>query len=332
MPTITPLPSPPSTSDPVNFSNKADAHILALQTFTTEVNAFGSELAGAGIITPDRDSIVATIAGTDLWTNSKVQDWTGTPTITDFPDAPSPGIQRVAYPSAGTIIKNNANISVQGNADYTVASGDELTITAVTTSTFYVTIKRKDGTAVTGVTLSYLTGAEYKTGTDTTKILNAATARANNIVAGTSISASGTSVDFTGIPSWVKRITLMFDEFSTNGSSNYLVQIGDSGGIENTGYKSASGANGGTVAAYTTGFGIIVNMLSANFKGVMVLSCMDAATNTWVAFGSGVRTDTTLILNYAGSKSLSATLDRIRITTVNGTDVIDSGTLNFLYE
>lgn len=148
MPTITPLPSPPSTSDPSSFSAKADAHILALQTFTTEINTFGADLADAGIITPERDSIVATITGTDLWNNSKIQDWTGTPTITDFPDAPSAGTQRIAYPATGTIITNNANISVQGNANYTVAAGDELTITAITTSTFYVTIKRKDGAAI----------------------------------------------------------------------------------------------------------------------------------------------------------------------------------------
>ena len=148
MPTITTLPSPPSTSDPANFSSKDDAHILALQTFTTEVNAFGAALAGAGIITPTRDSIVANATTTDLWSHSIIQDWTATPTITNFPAATAAGSQRTVYPAAGTIITHAGNISVQGNATYTVVAGDELTITAITTTTFYVTVKRKDGTAV----------------------------------------------------------------------------------------------------------------------------------------------------------------------------------------
>lgn len=149
MPTITTLPSPPSTSDPINFSSKADSHILALQTFTTEVNAFGASLAGAGIITPSRDTVAVNATTTDLWNNSIIQDWTGTATVTNLPTAPSSGSQRIVYPAAGTVITDNANISVQGSANYTVAAGDELTIIAITTTTFYVKIQRKDGTAVT---------------------------------------------------------------------------------------------------------------------------------------------------------------------------------------
>ena len=80
------------------------------------------------------------------------------------------------------------------------------------------------------------------------------------IVSGTSVaSTSGTSIDFTSIPSWVKRITVMFDGVSTNGTSNLQVQIGDSGGIENTGYTAAASgvANSGnlvTAASSTSGF------------------------------------------------------------------------------
>lgn len=113
-----------------------------------------------GILTPDnssfpsiiedtRQTIVATATTTPLWDAvGKIQDWTGTPTITNLPNAPQAGSQRITYPAAGTIITDNANISVQGNATYTVAAGDELTITAITTTTFYVTIDRKDGQSV----------------------------------------------------------------------------------------------------------------------------------------------------------------------------------------
>ena len=45
------------------------------------------------------------------------------------------------------------------------------------------------------------------------------------ITAGTAVaSTSGTSIDFTGIPSWVKRITVMFNGVSTNGTSNIQIQ------------------------------------------------------------------------------------------------------------
>lgn len=113
-----------------------------------------------GILTPDnssfpsiiedtRQTIVATATTTPLWDAvGKIQDWTGTPTITNLPNAPQAGSQRITYPAAGTVITDNANIDVQGNANYTVVAGDELTITAITTTTFYVTVKRKDGTAV----------------------------------------------------------------------------------------------------------------------------------------------------------------------------------------
>ena len=148
-------------------------------------------------------------------------------------------------------------------------------------------------------------------------------------------STSGTSIDFTSIPSWVKRVTVMLSGVSTNGTSINLIQIGDSGGIENTGYSgvgtSITSTPGVIVAAQTAGFGIGGNNSAANTKnGDAVLTMLTG--NTWTingqfAFGNEARTDFT-----AGSKTLSGTLDRIRITTVNGTDTFDAGSINILYE
>jgi hypothetical protein len=103
-----------------------------------------------GAINFKRAIVAATATATPLWAtaNGNIQDWTGTPTITDFPAAPQAGAQREVYPAAGTIITNAGNISVQGAANYTVASGDCLTVTAITATTFYVSIKKKDGRAV----------------------------------------------------------------------------------------------------------------------------------------------------------------------------------------
>jgi hypothetical protein len=154
-------------------------------------------------------------------------------------------------------------------------------------------------------------------------------------VAGTAVaSTSGTSIDFTSIPSWVKRVTIMLDAVSTNGSSNWLFQLGDSGGIENTGYISVGTFLGSSVGGtnYTTGFGLPISSSSHVGQGLILLSNLNG--NVWTANGSfaGSGGGSGFIYSTSGAKTLSATLDRIRITTVNGTDTFDAGSINILYE
>lgn len=161
-------------------------------------------------------------------------------------------------------------------------------------------------------------------------------APSNIIKSGTAAaSTSGVAIDFTGIPSWVKRITVMFNGVSTNGTSLPQVQVGDAGGIETTGYVGSSGsqsASGAGTAVYPgAGFYIYdLGAATAVYLGVVVISSFDS--NTWVGNGIVGRSDTTRSSYTTGSKTLSATLDRIRITTVNGTDTFDAGSINILYE
>jgi hypothetical protein len=151
------------------------------------------------------------------------------------------------------------------------------------------------------------------------------------IVQGTAqASTSGTSIDFTSIPSWVKRVTVMFNGVSTSGTSLKQIQIG-SGSITSSGYLASSAAllasNMASVGA-TTGFPINSNLAADNLYGAVTLSLFD--TNKWVAAGNtgnGASSYTT-----AGYVPLSGTLDRIRITTVNGTDTFDAGSINIMYE
>jgi hypothetical protein len=155
------------------------------------------------------------------------------------------------------------------------------------------------------------------------------------LVSGTAVaSTSGTSIDFTSIPAGVRRITVMFSGVSTDGTSNPLVQLGDAGGIENTGYASSSVAAiaGGTTvgATYTTGFGIASNNAAAIGHGSMVLQKI--SSNIWVSNHSYGFSANSASSSGGGSKTLSDTLDRIRITTVNGTDTFDAGSINILYE
>jgi hypothetical protein len=148
---------------------------------------------------------------------------------------------------------------------------------------------------------------------------------------GTAVSASGTSVDFTGIPSWVERITVMFSGVSTNGTSNLLIQIG-AGSVDTTGYVSSttgtSGSGGGTLSS-TAGFVLYNTDASYLISGSIVLA--NISSNTWISSGSG-KLSTGACWFGGGDKALSGTLDRIRITTVSGTATFDAGTINILYE
>ena len=150
-------------------------------------------------------------------------------------------------------------------------------------------------------------------------------------------STSGTSIDFTSIPSWAKRITVMFNGVSTNGTSLLQVRLGSSsGGIETTGYVSGAqnGDNVGTYASTSTsGFlpaSAFVTAAAMSLSGSMVLTLVSG--NAWVQSGDFADGTSGNVVSTAGSKTLSSTLDRIRITTVNGTDAFDAGSINILYE
>ncbi len=159
------------------------------------------------------------------------------------------------------------------------------------------------------------------------------TSPSNIIKSGTAVaSTSGTSIDFTGIPSWVKKITVMFSGVSTNGTADLLIQLGDSGGVETTGYLGAASGFSSTVStsSYTAGFGI-TSANAANINhGSFVLTFL--ASNTWTMTGLIARSNAANTIITAGSKTLSGTLDRVRITTSNGTDTFDAGSINILYE
>jgi hypothetical protein len=149
-------------------------------------------------------------------------------------------------------------------------------------------------------------------------------------------STSGTSIDFTGIPSWVKRVTVMFDGVSTSGSSPYLVLVGNSGGIITTGYVSGdwgvTTAVASSVSNSATGFrfgGVGVGSVQQGMLSLNLIS-----TSSWAAQGSFYDNNPTVRISYVTGRvtGVSPALDRIRITTVNGTDTFDAGSINILYE
>ena len=141
-----------------------------------------------------------------------------------------------------------------------------------------------------------------------------------------------TFTDFTGIPSWVKRITVVFNEISTNGTSGTLIQLGTSGGVVSSGYVSSSSgvsAGGVGVNSYTSGFGMRNDNGAYVFSGHMVLTLVSG--NIWISSHTG-KLSTAVTTFGGGSVTLGGTLNQIRFITANNTDTFDAGSINILYE
>lgn len=145
-------------------------------------------------------------------------------------------------------------------------------------------------------------------------------------------STSGTSIDFTGIPAGVRRITINFVGTSISGTANWLIQIGDAGGPETSGYLGGSANVNFSNTAFTAGFGWFGNDAAGVYHGRMVLTLENAAAFTWVCSAVIARSDAAQMYLTAGSKSLSAELTQVRITTSNGSDTFDAGVINISYE
>lgn len=215
------------------------------------------------------------------------------------------GQQMVLIPTGAWPLTYHATtMNINGSASYTCAAGDRILAVKDKAGVIRVNVIKQDGTALAG-------GAGITLGTPVA-------------------STSGTSIDFTSIPAGTKRITLMFDVVSTSGTSAPLIQLGDSGGVEVTGYEAvaaylASTASAGA-ATSTSGFNLYSILAANTIRGSYIFSLLDASTNTWV--GQSVLYINNFAVMSAGVKSLSATLDRIRITTTNGTDTFDAGTIN----
>lgn len=153
------------------------------------------------------------------------------------------------------------------------------------------------------------------------------------ITSGTSVaSTSGTAIDFTGIPSWVKRVTVMFNLVSTSGASPLEVRLGSSVGFGSTTYSS-SAQNAAAGNFSTTGL-VIEGSSAATLSraGAIIISNFNA--NVWVSNGSSAHNagTATVTSSSGGVASLSATLTQVRITAANGTDTFDAGSINILYE
>jgi hypothetical protein len=254
-----------------------------------------------------KGSDIASAATTDIGAvEGLMHDITGTATVTGFGTIRS-GIWKVLKFEAAAILTHNAtSLILPGAANIVTADGDVGIFMSEGSGNWRCLHYMKAAGGVLGPVL----GTEQAT-------------------------TSGTSIDFTNIPSWAKKITVEFEGVSTSGTDDVLIQLGDSGGVEATGYLSTSSllTNAVNTAQSTAGFLVHLTGAAATVRHGSVTILLEDSTNfTWVASGVVVQSDAAGTCTVGGSKSLSAALDRVRITTVSGTDTFDAGAINILYE
>lgn len=176
------------------------------------------------------------------------------------------------------------------------------------------------------------TGTSTFPAVDGVTMLEGSTAMPRMVLSTAQNTTSGTSIDFTSIPSWVKRITVMFNGVSTNGTGNLLIQLG-SGSVDSAGYNSSGATAGATITSVSATNGFILTQVvvaTDTVGGLITFSTLGG--NIWAESGSLFRGTSAGVHLSSGYKTLSGTLDRIRLTTVGGTDTFDAGSVNILYE
>jgi len=217
-----------------------------------------------------------------------------------------------------TTATNNFTLSVPSSPDGTIklARGNS---GATTADIFSVS----GSGAITGATISGAT-------------INSSTVNGGSITLGTAQSTtSGTAIDFTGIPSWVKRITMSLAQVSTNGSSMYQIRLGTNSGIVSSGYDSVGTHSGYSQAGYASTTGILIPSGAPDNSTCGHVLITKHTGNAWVSsICAGIKNTANLYWSWNGGSfiSLSDTLVSIRLTTVNGSDTFDAGSVNIMYE
>lgn len=302
---------------------------------------------GANITTAAGDRCEVVSLGSGNWRCLWFQPAAGTPLVT-VPVA-NGGTGATSASAART---NLSAASSGANSDITSLSGLTTALSIAqggTASTTAAAARTALGLAIgtdvqaydADIAIVSASQAEMEAGTEAAlrsmsplRVAQAISALGSSLKISNTATASGTAVDFTGIPSTAKRVTVMLNGVSTNGTANLLIQIGDSGGIETTGYVStsvgtAAGGNGATSS--TAGFVIFSNDATNSWSGNLTINLLDSSTFEYIASGT-FTPSTSVVTNSAGNKQLTTILDRLRVTTSNGTDAFDAGRLSYSYE
>jgi len=284
---------------------------VGVNTFTGTTDFQGIVKVTGKQIQLSKGADVASATALPILTDGNFFDVTGTTTITSIATSGKVGTQiKLQFDGVLTLTHHATDLILPTGANITTAAGDVAEFVEYASGDWVCTnYERASGKALkeTGITL------------------------------GTMQTAAGgeTAFDFTSIPSGVKKIIIMFDNVSTNGSNNFLVQIGDSGGLETTGYGSAGSIidSSPNIVSSTIGFVIGNQAAGTAMSGHMILTLMNSGTFKWISSHNLSGEPSVSVMTGAGSKSLSDTLDRLRITTAGATNTFDAGSVfNISYE
>jgi hypothetical protein len=173
----------------------------------------------------------------------------------------------------------------------------------------------------TGAVVGALTGSLTAGGSVTSGVAVAAT--------------SGTAIDFTGIPSWAKRITISINAVSFSGLDHGLIQIGVGSSPTTSGYSAATNylVGGSASGALSSSDGFIWFMGAAGYVDIGTYILTKHSGNTWV--GSSVINcfDVLLFTKLSNGKiTLSGDLGMIRVKGSLGGAFDGTGSINIMYE
>jgi hypothetical protein len=243
---------------------------------------------------------LASATTTDLSTVGANVRITGTTTITGFGTAPSGTTRKLRFAAALTLTHNSTSLILPGAANITTAAGDTAEAISLGSANWVV--------------VQYTRAASLG--------INRGTAQA---------ATSGTAIDFTGIPSGARRVTLMFDDVSVSGLARVLVQLG-SGSVQTTGYLGSSASVFGTNQCFpiTSTSGFILERASAGSFRMGAMTFVNISGNKWVQSHSIGDSAGTAMFG-GGVVTLSGALDRLRVTT-DGADTFDNGSVNIIWE
>ena len=133
------------------------------------------------------------------------------------------------------------------------------------------------------------------------------------------------------IPSWSKIISIIMDGVGSNGTSEFLIQMGPSSGVETTGYKSASDSfnSTGSVSTSSTA-GFVTNKAEPTYR-IYNLVLLDETTNTWVGSTVAGSSGFQNTVHSAGSKSFAERPTKLLIRAVTATDALDTGNISIMF-
>jgi hypothetical protein len=340
-----------NSSPPVDDGTASEANKVKWSTIKTKLadvlKTFGEAINTALVATLNTAaraiSASDSATATDHWRTIQVNTASVSVTLADATTMAAGYIVNVANQSSGSVTIGLATstdtIDTVTNTTQLLGPKEVREYIVNATATGYITkssrVSIDDLTEDTTPDL----GADYVSAYDAsgTTLKKVLLGRMGSGVLGTEqATTSGTSIDFTGIPSWAKKITINLVGVSTSGTNDLLLQLGDSGGVEATGYLSAFSvlpnasaiAGGNTTTAFTIASGLAA---ASVLHGSVVLTLENASSFTWCERGTVAFSNTGTTVTSAGSKSTSAALDRVRITTTGGTDTFDAGAVNILY-